>query len=297
MSLLGARNSHADDVVECLFPIDGSGLIGVLRCGIDASTNKDGNVFTVAAVAFDMGRAKRANKKWDVALKGRVFHMTDLNAREGDFKGIEDKEVKDLMIQTVGAVRDYSAFVVAVSCDLEEVRPYLPATSSKDITSPEMLAAFRSAYGVMVHLCMTAVGHFAGGGREVSYTLERGDEGQGGLIRYLDFIENSSIPEQMCDLYSFRRKSVGGKDEIEGIFHSADLIAWEWGRQVARNAKGLPKRRSFEIIEKRTKNYFRHFGSGEMTAFLETFQLILDATSQEDVQRAITYWRAARPLS
>jgi len=70
------RHAHADDVIESLFPIDGSGLIAVIRCGVDAS-NRDGGIFTVAAVAYEMGKAKKANKKWEKALGGKTFHMTD----------------------------------------------------------------------------------------------------------------------------------------------------------------------------------------------------------------------------
>src|SRR5688500_4824697 len=98
-----------------LFPLDLAGNVVALRACIDAGAQQ--GVFCVAAVAFGYDRARKANNKWSRLMKGRTFHMTDLNARQGEFEGIQNHEVHEIMVGAVEIVREYASFMVAVSCD------------------------------------------------------------------------------------------------------------------------------------------------------------------------------------
>ena len=100
--------------IACLFPLDMSGDVIVLRVGIDAG-KPDSGILSVAGVAFGYDRAVKANAKWARLMKGRTFHMTDLHARQGDFKDISDSEVSEIMHGVVGIIRKYSSYFVAVS--------------------------------------------------------------------------------------------------------------------------------------------------------------------------------------
>ena len=195
----------------------------MLRCGIDASI-RDRRNLTVSTVAYGMSGAKKANRAWTAAMNGRTFHMNDLNARKGAFKGVKDDDVDRIMRATIGAICQHAQLVVAVSCDLNSVEGHLPTTSARDETSRNLLSSHRSAYGLMTHLCMAAIGKGAKGKRDVSYVFEAGDQGQRGVLSYLEWIEQSGTAEQLRDLYSFAWKSVGTKDEIPGIFHSSELV-------------------------------------------------------------------------
>ncbi len=190
--------AKSDFALAACFPIDLSGDVVALRASIDASTQDDGGVFTVAGVALGFDRAQKANSKWEQLMRGRTFHMTDLNARKKDFREIEDGEVYLIMEGIVGILRRYPSYMVAVSCNADLVRDFLPKDSHNTRVSEEMRNAFRSPYGVMCHLCMHGLGMYirrAGGGRSISYILETGDEGQKGLIRYYGANATSSLSQ------------------------------------------------------------------------------------------------------
>lgn len=235
-----------DDDIADLFPLDLSGEVVALRASIDASTRTDG-VFTVAGVAFGYERAVKANREWERLMDGRSFHMKDLNNRCNDFHGVDDKEVDRIMKGVVSIVRQYASYVVCISCESDLVADSLPAFSSPDATSRAMLAAFRSVYGFMCHLEMFTLGGLASNGRSsrkraISYIFERGDKGQKGLKMYLDYIQSIDASEPLLDGYSLVREVLTPKDQMEGIFHSSDLVAWEWGKHVGRHRSGTAMR-------------------------------------------------------
>jgi hypothetical protein len=266
----------------------------LLHCGIDASA-RDGGIFAVAAVTYGLEAAKKANNKWSAALKGRTFHMTDLNARQGEFKGLGDDEVADIMKATVGIVARYAYSVVAVACDAREVAGYLPTVARHDAASQEVLAAMQSTYGLMCNLCMTGVGERCRGNRDVAYTLESGDDGQRGVLRYLDFVESHQDSEGFRDAYSFRNKKVGTKAEIEGIFHAADLVAWECGKRAEQHLRGQTiKRKSFDLIRAGSNRYFAYFPPENMKHLLQAFREVLGANRPEEVVETVRRWLEIR---
>lgn len=291
-----------DEAIASLFPLDLSGDVVALRACIDAGAQ--GPVFCVAAVAFGYDRAVKANREWEKLLKGRTFHMTDLNSRHGDFEGIERDEVNAIMRGTVEIIREYASFIVAVSCDADLVADSLPVTASRHPDMEHLLAAFKSTYGLMCHLAMTAVGTRANPdntrkGQNISYVFERGDDGQRGLRKYLEFLGDEPYHDLFLNGYSHNRSTVADKDDIEGVFHASDLIAWEWARHVGRHNDGDPMRKSLaEIVgnlpavmdehgltvSDGNRIFLRHFVPKSIGMLAGYFRDMLAATTLEEME-------------
>lgn len=284
-----------------------------LRVCVDAS-RKQGGPFAIAGVAFGYDRAAKANSEWKRLMKGRTFHMTDLHARQGDFAGISDDEKRAIMVGIVRILKSYASFFGAVSCDETLVSEPYPKASSPDRDSQELRNAFRSPYGVMCHLCMSVFGVFAEersprGLRSISYILERGDEGQRGLMRFMEFMRDQPVASQLMDLYSLSGITTASKDEMEPVFHAADFLAWEWARHVKDQQNGNPIRRSlaeltcqqaaeadyFGMTLGREKMFlFRHLDLRHMDRFVRMLRAIIEAKTPADVTAVISDWEDTR---
>lgn len=239
------------EAIASLFPLDLSGEILALRACIDAGT-QDGT-FCVAGVAFGYDRAVKANQEWRRLMKGRTFHMTDFHSRQGEFEGVADEEVHKIMVGTVEIIRRHASYVTASSCDANLVAEHLPTVASKGPDMAHLLGAFRSEYGLMCHLAMFGLGSRATDkgnkpGRHISYVFEQGDEGQRGVRKYLEFLGDEPHHQSFLDNYSMNRFTIATKDQIEGVFHAADLVAWEWARHVGRHRRGKPMRKSLSNL-------------------------------------------------
>lgn len=296
-----------------LFPLDLAGDIAVLRAGIDAGRSEHG-VFAVAGVAFGYDNAVKANAKWDRLMDGRIFHMTDLNARQGDFAGIQDDEVHAIMKGMVEIIRSHAKYIVTVSCAEDLISEVLPQEANRGRDSEEMRNLFRSPYGYLCHMCMYGLGKFANqfrpGSKSISYVLESGDRGQKGLIRFVRYIEEAPHAEILRKSYSYGRLTTTPKDEMDGIFHAADLIAWEWGRHIERFRNGKPMRKSLSnlagndrVTDDRhgitlggeNRFMFRHYNERNMDRYVAVMRRIVEASSAVDVDGALAIWDASRP--
>lgn len=306
-----------DDALEdvaALFPFDLSGEVVALRACIDAS-NRENSFYSVAVVAYGFDRAIKANREWEALLDGRTFHMTDLHARRGDFKGISDSEVERIMRGTVSVIRRHASFVMATSCIKNLIEPHMPRTAGISSDSKELLSAFRSVYGLMSHLAMYAVGSRAGnasaaGTRQISYVFEAGDVGQAGFVKFIEFLQNNPGREVFLDGYSLNRHTISSKGNMEPIFHSADLVAWEWAKHVERTSDGLRMRGSLRNLSDvkllqdtpdeglRLSNgetvFFRHYGTAQIMRVVEFWKATIAAQSVEDVRIAIQRWQSCR---
>lgn len=301
-----------DEAVASLFPLDLSGDVVALRACIDAGT-QDG-IFCVAGVAFGYDRAVKANHEWRRLMKGRTFHMTDLNSRQGEFEGIEDDEVREIVVGTVDIIRRHASYVTAASCDAKLVAAHLPTLASKGADMAHMLAAFRSAYGLMCHFAMLGLGlkaneNAAKPGRHISYVIEQGDEGQRGVRAYLDFLGDEPHHKIFLDGYSLNRFTIADKDEIEGIFHASDLVAWEWARHVGRHYRGEPMRKSLsELVRVQAvadeggvtlsdgrRFFLVHFSEKDLAPRLTFFRENLAATSRAEAEDVFRRYREAYP--
>ncbi|MER9687237.1 hypothetical protein [Mesorhizobium sp. M0139] len=240
--------------------------------------------------------------------------MTDLNAREGDFKGISKEEVAEIMKGAVAIVRQHASYIVSVSCNSSLISEQFPTNSNGGRESEEMRNAFRSPYGAMCHLCMWALGERAAMiSRKpfISYVLESGDEGQKGLVRYAKFVQGESIAGRiLIDRYSLAELKTSTKADMEGLFHSADLVAWEWAKHVDRQLTGKPMRQSLlaltgksEAIEdnfgitlkKGSRFLFRYFNEAHVDRYVRVLREMIEAKSSGEVDASLDRWDETRP--
>ncbi|KRB23825.1 hypothetical protein ASD99_29510 [Mesorhizobium sp. Root695] len=237
--------------------------------------------------------------------------MTDLHNRKKDFEGIDDDEVDKIMLCVVAIIRKYAANVVAVSCDLTLLTEPFPMTSNS--RDEFLTTAFRSPYAAMLYICMWAMGRFANnhskGRREISYVLESGDAGQPAFVSYIQGLMAEPKFGSQLDHYSLSALTSKSKDQIEGVFHSADFFAWEWARQVERHKKTLPMRKSFSIVTEqgqsdsdyfgltfsdRRKNFFRHYDERHLNRWVRFLREGLGAKTSDDLDEALNQWTATR---
>jgi hypothetical protein len=285
-----------------------------LRASIDASRLGTG-VFSLGGVAFGYDRAVKANAEWERLMKGRTFHMTDLNARKGDFKGISDADKQEIMVGIVSIIKRHASCMVAVSCNDSNISEAFPAATSGDRNSEEMRNAFRSAYGVMCNLCLSALGRMqeektSKKGKSISYIFEAGDKGQPGMLRFINFMMDLPAAERLAESYSMAWFTIATKGQMEGIFHAADFVAWEWSRHVERQLQGKVMRKSLSVLTgetaatpdyfgltlgSRTKSYFfRHFDNRHIDRFVRSLRELIEARTPGEVDSAEAQWAATR---
>lgn len=313
-------NAHVevwDESIAALFPVDLSGEVVALRAGVDAGRSGSG-VYAVAGVAFSYGRAKKANNQWERLLDGRTFHMTDLNARKGDFEGISDRDKNRIMHGIVEIIRNNASYITCTSYDDGLIAEKFPKLSNGMEVADEFLyRAFRTKYGPMIHMCMWALGDFANGGtntgNKISYVLETGDEGQGGFIEYIQYLMNNTktqpVYKYVLEQYSLSRLTSAPKEEIEGIFHAADFVAWEWARHVERQRQKLPMRKSLEALTNRVsanedyygftlgdrgKFFCRHYAEKHANRLVKFLRETAEAKTEADIVAANAHWAETR---
>ncbi|MBZ9768153.1 MULTISPECIES: hypothetical protein [unclassified Mesorhizobium] len=288
-----------------------------LRAGIDAGRSGSG-IYAVAAVAFSYGRAKKANKQWQRLLDGRTFHMTHLNARKGDFEGIDDRKKKQIMHGIVEIIKNNASYIVCTSYDDSTIEEKFPKLSNNEKAVDEFLyRAFRTKYGPMIHMCMWALGDFANDGamkrNHISYVLETGDDGQGGFIDYIRFLnsnkERQPVYKHVLEQYSLVKLIATPKEEMEGVFHAADFVAWEWARHVERQRQDLPMRKSLQALTSKIpalsdyygltlgdKNriFCRHYAEKHANRLVKFLRETAEAKSEADIRAANAHWAETR---
>lgn len=311
---------HAGDSnyeIASLFPLDLSGEVVALRAGIDAGRSGSG-VYAVAGVAFDYRRAKKANKQWQRLLDGRTFHMTDLNARKGDFEGIDDRDKSHIMHGIVKIIRNNASYITCTSYDDILIAEKFPKDSnSVKAADKPLYKAFKTKYGPMIHMCMWALGDFANGGtnsgNHISYVLEAGDEGQGGFIEYIQNLLNNTrsqpVYKYVLEQYSLSRLTSTPKEEMEGIFHAADFVAWEWARYVEHQRQNLPMRKSLQALTDKApaladyygltlgdkgRIFCRHYAERHANRLVRFLRETAEAKSEADLHAANAHWAETR---
>lgn len=244
--------------------------------------------------------------------------MTHLNARKGDFEGIDDRSKNRIMHGIVEIIRTNASYITCASYDDGTLSEKFPKLSNKDKVVDEFLyKAFRTKYGPMIHMCMWALGDFANNGdrktRQISYMLETGDDGQGGFIDYIQFLvarmESHQVYKHVLEQYSLSRLVATPKEEMEGVFHAADFVAWEWARHVERQRQDLPMRKSLQTLTNnipvsadyygltlgdKNRIFFRHYAEKHANRLVKFLRETAEAQSEEDIKVANTHWAETR---
>lgn len=254
-------------------------------------------------------------------MDGRTFHMTDLHNRKNDFDGISGDDTDRIMRGIVDIINRYASYLTCTSYDGDLISEKFPKASNDVKLSDEFLhKAFRTKYGPMTHMCMWAMGRFATGdgkrrraGNNISYVLEAGDEGQGGFVSYINFLINNShaqpVYKHVLDYYSVSQLTISPKDSLEGIFHAADFVAWEWARHVDRQRRSLPIRKSLQALceqsqvsedyygmnfGNQSKVFFRHYAEKHANRLVKFLRETAESTKEADLVAANAHWAETR---
>jgi len=268
----------------------------MLRAYFDASQRNSG-VFSVAGVAFGVDRAKKADSAWRAAFDGRRLHMADLHARKGEFDGISLEDADRYCRSAVAIINRFASFVVAVSCDIEEVNRLRP--SGPPFDAHDIMNSHRSAYNSCLHWIMTLLGGTIGRDdqQRVQYWFELGDEFQGASRRFLADI-NEPHMEKLRRSYCYNSDAFVSKADAP-LFDAADFVAWEWGKHVDRLRAGQHVRPSLIALMGDSciadgKPYHRsshraaiHTTGEPLAKFFRKIAALIVARSVEEVDAAI----------
>lgn len=265
----------------------------MLQVFSDASENE--GVFCVAGVAFGIDRAKSAEKAWKALYCGRVAHMTDLNSRQRAFKGISGEEADKLCRGSVDIINRYASAIAVVSCDVEHVLALAPS-EEKSVAAPMLENVVASAYNCCTHWMMYAMGSVLTPGQRNQYHFETGDEYQGLAQKFLNEI-NKPDAKPLKVGYSHGSDDFASKDQLP-LLQTADLVAWEWAKNVVRSRKGQPLRRSLVALMDgalapntfdygSNRRYARHYEREKMARFFRKYGAVMRATSHDEVIAAM----------
>lgn len=272
------------------------GVVVMLRAYVDASLLNSG-IFCVAAVAFGIENAKKANHEW-IALHGtRQSHMTDMHSRKKEFKGLSDQDADKLCRESVAIINRYASFISVISCDAKEVVPSLPTDSAGD--GGWILDAYKGVYPCCMHWALIQMGAIAGHQRDgIAYWFELGDEYWKAADRYLSKI-NSPEAAPLRERYALASKAFLPATDAR-LFEAADIVAWEWAKHVERKAAGQPVRPSLIALmdgapcivndkpfcrtDKRAAN---HYTGLPVAKYMNDVSQILNATSVDEMRKIL----------
>lgn len=270
----------------------------MLRVYCDAGKSKTG-VFSLAAVAFGIDRAKKAERDFAKLFgEDRQCHMTDLHNRKEQFEGIDDAEADRLCRGAINILNKRASFIAVVSCDVDEVSRLLPNQSAPD--SAFMLDAVASAYNCCMHWGMCAMGGMlaAAGQQRAQYWFELGDEFQGHSRRFLSRLSRPEA-EPLRRTYGYMSDAFVSATDAR-LFEAPDVVAWEWARHVDLLRQSKNPRKSLAALLGGTAlidgkpgfesgaRYANHFEGRKMERFFGKYQQTINATSVEGI------WDAAR---
>jgi hypothetical protein len=214
----GGRVAHSDEFLDIVMP-ERDGYAVMLRAYFDES-ERSGGIFAVAGFAFRKAQAKRCAHEWT-----RLFeqyggcHMTDLQAREQQFKGISDDEAARLIREAVVIIHNRADYGIAVSCDVREMNAILP----------KWVQGFEGAYPVCCHMAMTLLGQLVRDNEpneRIAYVFEDGHRHEGAARR---FMANAMEVPQLKESYQHFSDSFASKKDVIPL-QTADVFAWEFAK-------------------------------------------------------------------
>ncbi len=206
----------------------------MLRAYSDAS-NLETGTFCVAAIAFGEDRAKKAERAWRGLMGERIAHITDMHARKKAFADLSANDADTIIRGQVQIIREHASFGIAVSCDKSELAKILPKIAEKDSLS--LLDGFRMPYATCCHLAMHTMGRISaqnGRAAGIAYMFEKGDDHQS---QSANFIECAVRDQSMKAVYQYKSHGYFEKKDAR-LMEAADLLAWEWARQIDRSRNG-----------------------------------------------------------
>ncbi len=199
---------------------DRPGAVLILSGYFDESERNDGGKpICVAGFLFKEAGYKKFRHKWhrDVLLDGSLpnFHMTDLCAGQGVYRGMSIPTRQVILNGAVDAIRKHTYATIAVQFDRAEFAASVP---------PEWPTYRGSIYSAAATMCVQIVGFWLnewGCPMDVLYVFERGHRYQAQADRMLKAIAADGDARSR-----FRYRNHMFEPKSEYGLQAADLLAW-----------------------------------------------------------------------
>lgn len=221
-------------VRRCALP-GGEYFLALAHAYFDESGTDDKLPFLcVAGYVFTEENALAIEPPWRKMLeKYRLpyFHMTECNQHEGIYAHLSEQECIAAATEAIELTKAYASRGVAISID-KSVFDALPEQGLW--STPYSLLCSNVMYGVV------AWAKDAGFDGDVAYFYESGAMGWTQALEAMKKIKHeSSVPR---DGLRFSTVTVASKSKAIPL-QCADLLAWNWHKQMGREARGILKAR------------------------------------------------------
>ena len=237
-------NDYFQQNIRFYFPPDKAGVVMALRAYVDGSV-RSSNLICVAAISYGFSGAKKASAEWSKLFGDKVCHMTDLNAKKKDFKDISSQEASYYIVEAVKIINKHAKFIATASFDMNEISEYLPREAYRKHTKA-LLNGFATPYALACHSVMYAIAQNTTG--NLSYVFEAGDEGQKAAKKFLEYLRFDNYGSPILDFYRLGSVVYDSKDGSHVLLQSADILAWEWAKNIDRIRSGKKVRKSLDAI-------------------------------------------------
>lgn len=249
--------------MENLLP-DDKGLLVVLETYFDESV-RDSGTFAVAGYGLFPEQAINFSRDWREMLGPiKAFHMADLVALRGEFKGFTGRDRDALLRRAVELVNRDIAVAFAVSCNRTEFASIAVS-----------LRGLREPYSYLCMLCMQTVGNWMRAtdiDGDVAYVFESGQEFQ---EEACDLMNLATKFKEIGELYRYRSHTFAAKCDAAPL-QAADLLAWEWTKHhdetVAQPIR--PTRASLLALYDQQKYRVRHLAGETLRMVYEEMRQI-----------------------
>ncbi len=247
-----------------------SAIMAFVKAYFDESdrSNAGGcDIFAVAGVVFTRKAVDRFIYKWRKML-GPVncFHMADLAARQGEFKGLSEVEAGTLLKEAVAILNRYRLAVVACSCRVSDF----------EALKRVRFRGFDSPYAICAESCMIQLGSWLNSQKnspEVAYFFEAGHRHASDAQWLLARISEHEVIERA---YRYRSYKFLKKEDAVPL-QTADLVAWEYAKFQDETAHRSERkaRASYVALEGADKDSFlvRHRDKAALQELMDVIQL------------------------
>jgi len=229
----------------------------------ESGTHAGSPVVCIAGYLFTSEQARHMNREWAEALARfglTKFHATDCGNGKKEFKHLVPQQRIELTKSVIGIVKRRMHIGFAVTMSETDFHQVPPPTWLKG--GPYMICAMYALSGVSG---WAEKNSYDGG---ISYFFEEGDKHQGATSEAI-----RELCEHPIGKSGFRYHSHAFVPKLgNGPLQAADLLAYEWFREIERlngpNSQ-RPSRRSFDSLLQQPGYYAAHFGAADLDKFLK----------------------------
>jgi len=229
----------------------------------ESGTHESSPVICVAGYLFATEQAKHLNREWGETLEEfgvSAFHATDCGNGRGQFKHLLPERRIELTKRIIGIIKRRMEVGFAVTLSESDFNQVTPPTWV--MGGPYMICAMYAIAGVSGWADKNS---YAG---DISYFFEEGDKHEAATSAAIDELCTHPIGKS-----GFRYRSHAFLPKLgNGPLQAADLLAYEWFREIIRlndPNNRRPSRKSFDGLLEHPGYYAAHFDASDLDRFLK----------------------------